>query len=205
MSIKKKPRTCSRCNKEKLIFSNKTINGEKMSLCQVCSGIVKKELDKEKRKVKREKKRESITEKKLDTIFSKLVRTIYPPICHSSRVSIPIEGSHCAHLVSRKNRCTRWDLRNCYPTTPQENMFNQLHVIQLSKRLEEYYGINIDTWESASKQSVCKLTPTDRKEMFDIFTKALEDTWMIRNSGFNVENRLEELRLEVIQLTKKIM
>lgn len=205
MSIKTKTKQCSRCKKERVIFVNKTIDGERKQFCQQCAGIVKKELDKEKRKVKREKKREIITEKKLDTAFSKLVRTIYPPMCHSSRVPITIEGSHCAHLVSRKNRCTRWDLRNCYPTTPQENMFNQLHVIQLAKRLQEYYGIDIDVWEDASKQSICKLTSLDRKEMFDVFTKALEDAWMIRNSGFNVEKRLEELRLEVIQLTKKIM
>lgn len=203
--MKIKTKKCSRCKKERVIFANKTVNGERLSLCQSCAGIVKKELDKEKRKVKREKKKETITEKKLDTIFSKLVRTIYPPICHSSKVPITIEGSHCAHLVSRKNRCTRWDLRNCFPTTPQENMFNQLHVIQLAKRLEEYYGIDIDTWESVSKRSTCKLTSLERKEMFDIFTKALEDTWMIRNSGFNVEKRLEELRLEIIQLTKKIL
>lgn len=203
--MKTKLKKCSRCLKDKVIFKNKTIEGEKKQFCQTCAGIVERDLKKEKRKVAREKKRETVTEKKLDTVFSKLVRTIYPPVCHSSRVPITIEGSHCAHLISRKNRCTRWDLRNCYSTTPQENMFNQLHVIQLAKRLQEYYGIDIDTWEDASKQSVCKLTSTDRKEMFDIFTKALEDTWIIRNSGVNVEKRLDKLRLEVIQLTKKIM
>lgn len=199
-----KSKQCSRCSKLKPIFKNKTIEGDRKQFCQSCWGIVNREQVKEKRKKIREKKRESITEKKLDTIFSKLVRTIYSPICHSSKVPITIEGSHCAHLISRKNRCTRWDLRNCYPTTPQENMFNQLHVIQLAKRLEEYYGIDIDTWERESRKNVCKLSLFERKEMFNIFTKALEETWVIRNSGFNVEKRLEKLRLEVIASTKKI-
>lgn len=199
--IKVKLKRCTRCSKDKPVFSNI----KNKPYCEVCSRIVKKESEKEKRKVKREKKKETITEKKLDTIFSKLVRTIYPSFCHSSRVPVTFETSHCAHLVSRKNRCVRFDLRNCYPTTPQENMFNQLHVIQLAKRLEEYYGIDIETWESATKQSICKLSLLDRKEMFDIFTKGLEQTWMIRNSGFNVEERLEEIRVEIVSKTKKIL
>lgn len=200
-----KAKQCSRCSKLKPIWKNKTIEGERKQFCQSCWNIVNKEQAKEKRKKVREKKKEIITEKKLDTVFSKLVRTIYPPFCHSSRVPVTIETSHAAHTISRKNRCTRWDLRNVFPTTPQQNMFEQTHVIYLARKLKEYYKIDIEDYEAASKQSICKLTSLDRKEMFDVFTKALEDTWIIRNSGFNVEKRLEELRLEVIQLTKKIL
>ena len=200
-TIKPKLKICTRCSKEKPVWSN--IKGK--PYCESCSKKEKADIAKEKRKIKREKKREVITEKKLDTVFSKLVRTIYPWFCHSSKVPIEVEGSHCAHLVSRKNRCVRFDLRNCYPTTPQENMFNQLHVIQLAKRLKEYYGIDIEDWEQATKQSTCKLSSIDRKEMFEIFSIGLEDAWMIRNGGYKTEERLQELRLEIISKTKKVM
>ena len=200
-----KQKTCSRCQKLKPIFKNKTIEGERLKLCQTCAGIIERDEKKKKAKIRKEKKKETITEKKLDAMFSKLVRTIYPWYCHSSRVPITIETSHCAHLISRNYRCTRWDLRNCYPTTPQENLHNQLHVIQLAKRLNEYYDIEIEVYERECKQHVCKLSNQDRKELYDIFSKGLEDTWVIRNGGYNVEERLQELRVQIIIKTKKIM
>lgn len=202
--MENKLKVCSRCKKSKVIWKNKTIDGEKKQFCQTCWNITDKELAKEKRKVKREKKRETITEKKLDSVFSKLVREIYPPYCHSSKVPIQVEGSHCAHLISRNNRCVRWDLRNCYPTTPQENMFNQLHVIQLAKRLKEYYEIDIDDWENHAKQFVCKLSSTERKEMYDIFKDGLERTLSLKRSNADKHYFLL-LREEIISKTKKIM
>ena len=199
-----KVKDCSRCKKSRVIFKNQKVGEEKFQYCEQCWNILNREKVKEKRKIKREKKRETITEKKLDAIFSKLVREIYPSYCHSSKVPIQVEGSHCAHLISRNNRCVRWDLRNCYPTTPQENMFNQLHVIQLAKRLKEYYGIDIDDWESTAKQEVCKLTLTERKEMYDIFRDGLERTLSLKRSGADKHYFLL-LREEIIIKTKKVL
>lgn len=212
-SPQKKPKQlkrCEECSREVSSFwKTLTVKGVRKKVCKSCTAHLEKNKIKEKKektKAKRKAYRERITEKKLDTIFSRLVRNIYPSYCHSSKVPITVETSHCAHLVGRNNRCVRWDLRNCYPTTPQENLHNQLHVIQLAKRLFEYYEIDIDTWESASKQTTCKLTEGERKEMYDIFKEGLDRFFQIDIMPDQVkEKKLKELRMEIISKTKKIL
>ena len=210
----KKPSQFKKCEKCEVLFpalyKTVTDNGVRKKVCQKCAAKIEQHKVKEKQaKAKARKKalRERITEKKLDTIFSRLVRNIYPSYCHSSKVPITVETSHCAHLVGRNNRCLRWDLRNCYPTTPQENMYNQLHVIQLSKKLYEYYSIDIDIWESASKQNTCKLTEGNRKEMYDVFKDALDRVFQINliTDETKREEKLVSLRNEIVEKTKKIL
>lgn len=206
-----KYKICGKCNNSFLrLWKRLKINGELLSLCQRCTikeESLKKKEKQAKAKARKKALRERITEKKLDTIFSRLVRNIYPSYCHSSKVPITVETSHCAHLVGRNNRCLRWDLRNCYPTTPQENMYNQLHVIQLAKKLYEYYLIDIDTWESASKQNTCKLTEGDRREMYDVFKDALDRVFQLNliTDETKREEKLISLRNEIVEKTKKIM
>ena len=175
---------------------------------QILEERAKKRAAQEKQKAKKEKKRikkqETITEKKLDIIFSRLVRSIYPPFCHSSKVPLEFSKSNAAHLVTRAIRSTRWDLRNVYPTTYAENMYNQLHVIQLAKRLQTYYGIDIEQWEKVARATTCKLSSSDRKAMYDVFTNAFERVQQIRRQ-VNYEDSLAKLRLEVISKTKIIM
>lgn len=203
-----KLKKCDRCQKEKPIWKNQTVEGEKKKFCKTCYNIVNRTLKKEKLKKQREKKRSIITEKKLDQVFSKLVRNIYPPVCHSSGDPITVETSHCAHLIGRNNRCLRWDLRNCFPTKPEENLYNQLHIIYLGKKLEYYYGIKIEDWDAQSKQQICKLSRVEKKEMYDIFKqyldKVLEAKRVISDTQV-LDKRLSEYRLEIINLTKKIL
>lgn len=199
--MEQKLKECFSCKKLKPIWKN--ISGKPH--CKICAEKLQKQKVKEKKAKIRQKKKETITEKKLDQIFSLLVRNVYPPFCHSSRVPIEVVGSHCAHLISRQNRCTRFDLRNCYPTTPQENMFNQLHVIQLAKRLKEYYDIEIEDWEQSAKQTLCKLNKEDKLEMFNIFKEGLEKALSIKKSSVDQESELKTLREDIIQITKRIM
>ena len=199
------PKKCDQCKKNP-VWKLKTVQGERLKLCQQCLAKVERKQvqeKKEKAKLKRKIKRERITEKKLDMVFSRLVRSIYPKFCHSSGVPITVETSQCAHLVSRRYRCVRWDLRNCYPTTPVENMHNQLHVIYLAQRLKSYYGIEIETWDSLTKSSSCKITDQDRRTLYDIFVTALDKTYTILTEEEPYE-KLEKLRLEVIEATKFI-
>lgn len=206
--IQKKPmqvKKCDVCHKNP-VWKIKTVNGERLKLCQQClAKAEKKQLaeKKEKVKLKNKIKRERVTEKKLDTIFSRLVRNIYPPVCHSSGVSITVETSHCAHLVSRRYRCVRWDLRNCYPTTPSENLHNQIHVIYLARKMKEYYGIEIEYWDQLTKTSVCRLTEGQRKYLYDVFKEALDQVYSILLTSEPYE-KLAKLRLEIIEKTKLI-
>lgn len=147
MSIKSKPRTCSRCKKEKLIFSNKTVNGEKMSLCQVCSGIVKREIDKEKRKVKREKKRESISvlTKELDRVFSLFIRLRDSNSegigkCITCDKVGHYKEMHCGHFRSRKYFNTRWNACNCNLQCPTCNLYNNGEEFIHGLKIDEKYG-----------------------------------------------------------------
>ena len=163
--LKRKEIKCKKCNK--------SCYTGKRSLCDKCYGLELKA--KEKLKVKKEKiiikkkeKSELITEKKLDTIFSKLVRILYDDFCKACNKPITFSTSHNAHLISRTYRCVRWDLRNCYNTCPSCNLYDQTHVIFLAKRLKEYYNIEIEDWIKESK-STCKLNSKDRKRLYDVF------------------------------------
>lgn len=202
-------KTCQVCGRSlPSLWKTLTIDGNRKKCCQNCATKAeknKKKTKEEKAKQKRKIKRERITEKKLDMIFSRLVRNIYPPVCHSTGVHLEPSGSHCAHLVSRRFRCVRWDLRNCYPTLPEENLHNQLHVIYLAKRLFEYYSITIENWDSVTKQTTIRLTEGDRKELYDVFKCGLDKVMDIRAIGKDVDNQLTKLRLEIIEKTKKIL
>jgi len=202
-----KLKICSRCSKERPIWKNKTVDGEKLQYCQPCWRIVDRETQKEKKRTQRKKKQDRITEKKLDSIFSLLVRNIYPPFCHSSGVSITVETCQCAHLIGRSNRCVRFDMRNCYPTTPQENMYVQTHVIYLAKRLKEYYNIDFEDFDSAAKQNTCKLSFLDRKRLYDIFKRGLEKISDIKKIQDLTKQKkaLQNLRLEIIEQTKFVL
>ena len=187
--IQAKKRNCKSCSIEIISTGN---------FCGNC--IKNKQKIKEKKDKQKIRKQNTCTEKKLDTVFSKLVRTIYPMVCHSSGVEISFNNAHAAHFISRVNRCVRFDLRNVYPTLPSENMYNQLHVLGLAKSLKNYYEIDAEDWIAAAKQSTCKLTNLERKYMLNIFVEGLKQL-----ETLNSEQALNDLRLQIIELTKKIM
>lgn len=210
--MNKKPiklKYCTSCEKGfSKLYKTRYKQNVRESFCQPC-WVKQERLEKKEKetqvKLKKKLKREKVTERKLDTVFSQLVRNIYPPFCHSSKVPITVATSQCAHLVSRRYRCVRWDLRNCYPTTPAENLYNQLHVIKLAKRLESYYGVSIEDWEQVINSSYCKITELDRRFMYDVFKEALDRVYKIKLIGTDVDVHLENLRLEVIEKTKRIL
>ena len=191
--IKAKKKLCKTCSV--LFFSNG-------NYCKSC--IIKKKKEQQKMKVKKEradiKKENLCTEKKLDSIFSKLVRTIYPPICHSSNQPITYNTCHACHLIGRAAFSVRFDLRNVMPCKPEENLFNQLHVIGLAKKLTEYYGIDVDDFLAASRQCTPKFTNAERKEMYKIFSEGLKIAENLKH-----EEDFHELRLKIISLTKQIL
>lgn len=190
--IQKKSKTCSKCNKEKLIFSNKTVNGEKMSLCQVCSGIVKKELDKEKRKVKREKKREVITEKKLDTLVSKVIRTLYGDKCVTCGNIGTFSTNHCGHAISRQFRATRFNPENLGSQCPRCNLWLQGAQYEYGKFINMFHGEGTMEKLIELSKSDIRIGTIERKELWKIYQEALE------------HQDLEKLIKQYYNLTKTI-
>lgn len=203
--MKNKPKICSHCKKEfPALYKSCVVKGERLKLCQTCTLKLERNVKKdkkEKEKVKRQIKRALITEKKLDLIFSKLVKLAYPPICHSTGVSLKDKVVHAAHLISRNNRCLRWDIRNVMPTLAEENMYNQNHVIFLARKFEEYYNISFDTLYLASKQSTCKITADDRHRLYKVFSHYVD---IIPNLDFT-NLTLDKIREEIIKMTKFIL
>lgn len=137
-----KLKKCSRCKKDKPIFKNKTIEGEKKQFCQTCWGIVNREVAKEKRKVKREKKRENIVPTKLQPLVNRLSKEIYPLFCHSCYCKLE-KGSpnaHGCHFISATKAVTRFDPRNILPGCNMCNFYDQSHTYELGKNINKYWG-----------------------------------------------------------------
>jgi len=193
--MKVKKIKCSVCQKE--CFSGKR------GMCEYHYNLKLKEKDKEKKQLKREKKKALITEKKLDTIFSKLVRVIYDPYCKACGKEIQFNSSHNAHLVSRTVRCVRWDLRNCYNTCPSCNLYDQLHVIYLAKKQEQFYNIKIEDWIILTKQNLCKISSTERERLYNIFNVYYEKAFKLNFSSYKQEESFK-LISEIIEQTKLI-
>ena len=172
MPIKTKTKTCSRCGKDKVIFANKTINGEKMSLCQVCSGIVKKEQDKEKRKVKREKKKAVVTDKQLHTAFAKLIKQIYPLVCHACGVQLVLgsRDTHAAHFCQRGRKITTWDIRNVMPSCSTCNGFVLSHVYELGKKANLYWGEGTAEYLREQEVLTYNWSQGQKRELYELFT-----------------------------------
>lgn len=187
---------------------------KQLYLCTRCIDRIKKDkaLERKTKAITKAKlKRSRITETKLDILFSKMVKILYPPYCHSTGMEFSgVKGEcHAAHFVSRQFRSTRWDIRNVYPTFASENMFNQLHVISLSKKLKEYYDIDWEEYNRVAKNHTTKLSFEDRKIMYDVFEKSLKQAEDHLLNGGNYKNiitilYMKNLRKQIIDETKII-
>jgi hypothetical protein len=193
-------KTCIKCNKIVYILANKKI-------CEKCKiAIDKKEI---KRKEKVEKNKLSISASTLTSTFNKLVRTIYPSFCHSTGLPLPYEELVAAHFIQAEITVTRWDLRNVYPTSNYENRRNQLHVLFLSDRLLEYYGIDFHLFikDAMVAKKTTPISSIERRNMYKVFAEGLNKAKELLLIQDNKERLLEQekLRKEIILKTKKIM
>lgn len=170
--MKIKTKKCSRCKKERVIFANKTVNGERLSLCQSCAGIVKKELDKEKRKIKREKKKATVTDKQLHTAFAKLIKQIYPLICHACGTNLILgdKNTHACHFCQRGRKIVTWDIRNVYPGCATCNGFILSHVYELGKKANLYWGQGTAEYLRQQEVLTYNWSQGQKRELLELFT-----------------------------------
>lgn len=170
--MKTKLKKCSRCLKDKVIFKNKTIDGEKKQFCQTCAGIVERDLKKEKRKVKREKKRETVTPAKLQPLVNKLSKEIYPLICHSCYCKLQ-QGSpnaHGCHFISATKAITRFDPRNILPGCNMCNFYDQSHTYELGKNINKYWGEGTAELLRQMSAQTFKWTQDQLRQLKDLVT-----------------------------------
>lgn len=177
-----KYKTCNRCKKEfPKMFWNKTIDGERKQFCQPCAGIVKKELDKEKRKVKREKKKESISAltKELDRIFSLFIRLRDSNSegmgkCITCDKVGHYKEMHCGHFRSRKYLSTRWNPVNCNLQCPTCNLYNNgeefIHGVNIDKKFGK--GTAMEMYKKS--QEIVKYSKEDLKTLINYYKEILD-------------------------------
>lgn len=169
---------CSNCQKPK-VYGNKT-----KKLCITCNQKLKKQTAEERRKLKREKKKLTITEKKLDAITSRLVRTLYPMVCPHCKSDLEFKSANCMHFVGRNARSVRYSLRNLMAGCRLCNFYDSSHALSLSRQLDSIWGKG-----NSDKQIVLgqqfrntKLTSTERKEIYDVYESALIGTELMSQS-----------------------
>ena len=159
---------CSDCGKKRP-YSNKT-----KKLCAVCVKKSQKEKLKEKRAKVREKKANTITQAKLDQMTSWLIRAAFDEKCHACEVRMPRKQLQCCHFVSRTKSITRYDLRNMLPGCPTCNMYTPHHVWNLGKSINNIWGENMTETLLDIAGISLKMNNNDRREIYDIYQKALE-------------------------------
>lgn len=155
---------CTRCGRERPVWKR----FRNQPYCKVCAGIKDRETKKEKRK----KKREVITDKKLHQAFAKLVKQIYPLVCHACSASLELGSkyTHACHFVQRGRKIVTWDIRNVYPGCATCNGFVQSHVYELGKKANMYWGEGTAESLREMEIQIYKWSQGQKRELYELFT-----------------------------------
>lgn len=188
-----KLKKCSRCNKDKVIFKNKTVDGKRLQFCQTCAGIVDRDISKEKRKIKREKKKAIVTDKQLHAAFSKLVKRIYPLVCHACGVTLVLgdKNTHACHFVQRGRKIVTWDIRNVYPGCATCNGFVLSHVYELGKKANMYWGEGTAEYMRQLEVLTYNWSQGQKRELYELFTNPPEADTLERTRQLILEQYLK--------------
>ena len=171
-----KLKSCGICSKEfPVLWKRITVDSKQLSVCKGCADKHMKKKVKEKAvkaKEKRKEKREKITDKKLDTVFAKLVKDIYPCRCHSCGKGLEKGTKDCqaCHFVQRGRKSTRWDIRNVLPGCGYCNGFVQSHVYELGKATNKYWGEGTAEKLRFLERKDKQWTEPQKKALYELFT-----------------------------------
>ena len=176
---------CSICGKKRLI----AIKSKK--ICAVCNKKKLVERAKYKRNLKKAKKASTITQQKLDQITSKLVRTLYPPICPHCFVKLDNSNSNCGHFVSRTKQATRFSLKNLVSIDRNCNFYKPEHVYTLGKTLNNLWGEGTADNQILLGNKQVKFSNQDRKAIFEIYQNALQ---LAESKELNQDEKYELLK-----------
>ena len=195
----KKPaqwKICQNCNAQiPQFWKTLTYNGVRKKVCQKCAIKVerlKEKAKKDKLIAIRKAKRERVTDKKLDTVFSRLIRSMYPLTCMSCKKELTFPTSQNGHFKGRRYKRTRWDPRNCGILCLPCNYYDSSHAWELGKQLDTYWGQgNAENMRILGEQEI-HLSEEQRKQLYDLF------------SGYHTSN-IEALREIILTEYLKIV
>lgn len=172
-----KHKLCDGCQKQLPIFKNMTIEGKRLRLCKSCA--TKRERSKTKQKKEKEKqvrreKRERITEKKLDSLVSKVIRTLYGDKCCTCSSILEFGKLHCGHFVSRQFRSVRFNPQNLASQCPNCNLYLQGSQYEFGKFINSFHGEGIADKIIALSKSGKKIGQIERNQIHEVYKAALE-------------------------------
>lgn len=144
-----KLKKCSRCLKDKVIWKNKIVEGEKKQFCKVCYGIIERDISKEKRKKIREKRKESVKFTDCKKLIQRLAKLCNEPICCTSGYvfkddEIKTNSAHGGHWrAAGAHPSTALYLLNIHPQTYAENCHKHGNEYEYSLFLDRKYGVEV--------------------------------------------------------------
>jgi len=177
----KKPSQFKKCEKCEVFFpvlyKTVTDNGVRKKVCQRCATKIEQYKIKEKQaKAKARKKalRERITEKKLDSLVSKVIRSLYGDKCCTCNSILEYSKLHCGHCLSRQFRATRYNPENLSSQCPACNLYRQGEQYAFGQYINSFHGEG--TMEKLIKlsKSDIKIGLPERESLYKIYEDALE-------------------------------
>lgn len=173
-----KPKLCRDCGHPRKIWSH--------GLCQKCASL-------------RKKTTEEITFTKVDTVFSWLVRTLYPNYCHACKQPLPYRLLQCCHMIPKSlSWILRWDIKNCYPGCENCNYHDQTHEIRLAAECDRYWGSGTADHLALMGKKEYHWAPYELEELYYFFLEILKE-------AENPDANKEELRERVWGKTSRII
>jgi hypothetical protein len=118
--------------------------------------------------------------RKLDIVFSKYIRLSNSNSkgwvrCFTCGDLYFWKDIDCGHYITRDNKNTRWDERNCQPQCQSENRFRDGAKDVFALKLQIKYGKDILEKLNEKKNQIKKFTKEELEELFSLYKSKVEE------------------------------
>lgn len=127
----------------------------------------------EKDRLRRKAKREEITEKRLDTLVSKVIRELYGNKCCTCGKEFTFSTLHNGHFQSRRFRATRFNPENCSSQCPSDNLYFQGLQYEYGLYLNRFHGEGTAEKLIVLSKSDLKIDKVEREAIYKVYQDAL--------------------------------
>ena len=167
--MEQKKKICKACQQQKQIFSR--------GLCKFCAdkrdkNKQKESVSAEKARLKRKAKAEIITEKKLDTIQSRVLRALYGDYCCTCDKKLTHSTLHFGHFCSRRFRATRFNPQNGASQCPHDNLHLSGLAYEMGLFINKFHGENTAEKLIALTKSDLKIGQVERNAIYQVYKDA---------------------------------
>jgi len=154
-----------------------TIQGIRKKVCQRCAERYAKDKEKQKKEkiqIRKRNQKAVITEKKLDRLQSKVIRTLYGDKCCTCERIAEFSKNHCGHAISRRYRSVRFNPQNTATQCPTCNLYFQGEQYKFGNFINTFHGEGtMDNLLKISRSDV-KIGQIERNLLYKIYEEALD-------------------------------